>query len=114
MGYIRKPEMCRLISNVMDTLDKLEKWNGHIYNWYDTISLCPLEPIFISTVDSGNLMACMLCAAEIIRSRAARPEGPRQLATGLLDLLYTLNEYALPENKASKEPVESLLLPTKT
>ena len=109
MGYIRKPEMCRLISNVMDTLDKLEKWNGHIYNWYDTISLCPLEPIFISTVDSGNLMACMLCAAEIIRSRAARPEGPRQLATGLLDLLYTLNEYALPENKASKEPVESFL-----
>ena len=39
------------------TVEKMEKWNGHLYNWYDTRTLKPLRPRYISTVDSGNLVA---------------------------------------------------------
>lgn len=48
-----------LISRCLDTLERLEKWNGHLYNWYDTQTLEPLRPRYVSTVDSGNLCACL-------------------------------------------------------
>ena len=44
----------------LDTLDRLERYRGHFYNWYDTRSLKPLPPHYISTVDSGNLAAYLL------------------------------------------------------
>ena len=40
---------------VFSSLDKLERFRGHFYNWYDTQDLRPLDPKYISTVDSGNL-----------------------------------------------------------
>jgi cyclic beta-1,2-glucan synthetase len=36
-------------------MDRLQRYRGHFYNWYDTRTLEPLRPIYISTVDSGNL-----------------------------------------------------------
>ena len=42
-------------ANAFDTMDGLERHRGHFYNWYDTRSLKPLPPHYISTVDSGNL-----------------------------------------------------------
>jgi cyclic beta-1,2-glucan synthetase len=39
------------------TLDRLERFRGHFYNWYDTRDLRPLDPRYVSTVDSGNLAA---------------------------------------------------------
>ena len=44
------------LENVMDTIVKLDKWNGHLYNWYDTKTLKPLIPRYVSTVDSGNFV----------------------------------------------------------
>ena len=43
------------ISNTMQTLQSMERYSGHFYNWYDTQSLQPLPPNYISTVDSGNM-----------------------------------------------------------
>ncbi len=44
-----------LLENNLDVIDRLKKLNGHIYNWYDTQTLQPLNPRYVSTVDSGNL-----------------------------------------------------------
>ena len=44
------------LENVMDTIINLDKWNGHLYNWYDTKNLKPLIPRYVSTVDSGNFI----------------------------------------------------------
>ena len=43
-----------------DTLDRLERHRGHFLNWYGTADLVPLEPRYVSTVDSGNLAGCLL------------------------------------------------------
>ena len=51
-----------LIENIMSTIEKLPRWKGHLYNWYDTATCAPLEPAYVSTVDSGNLCACLLAA----------------------------------------------------
>lgn len=49
-----------LIGRILSTLEGLEKWRGHLYNWYDTASAAPLEPRYVSTVDSGNLCGCLI------------------------------------------------------
>jgi len=56
-GYLTVPEFAELTENSFQTYDKLEKYRGHIYNWYDTRTLQPIRPITISSVDSGNLAA---------------------------------------------------------
>ncbi len=48
------------IGETFSTLDKLERYRGHFYNWYDTRSLRPLLPLYVSSVDSGNLMGMLL------------------------------------------------------
>ena len=53
-----------LISRILDTVEGLEKWRGHLYNWYDTATLAPLRPRYVSTVDSGNLRGCLIALRE--------------------------------------------------
>jgi cyclic beta-1,2-glucan synthetase len=54
-GYINTGQLIERTSNTINTMQRMEKYRGHLYNWYDTVSLAPLYPKYISTVDSGNL-----------------------------------------------------------
>ncbi len=57
LEYIPLEEAVTKLYNIMKTVERLPKWNGHLYNWYNTRTLEPLRPRFISTVDSGNFIA---------------------------------------------------------
>lgn len=59
-GYITAGTLIERSSNTMSTMQRLERYRGHFYNWYDTQSLSPLIPKYISTVDSGNLAGHLL------------------------------------------------------
>lgn len=59
LGLCSAPEASELIEHILSTCEKLTKWRGHLYNWYDTRSLRPLVPEYVSTVDSGNFAACL-------------------------------------------------------
>ena len=54
-GYIPMQVLLIRTSNTLQTLQKMERYAGHFYNWYDTQTLLPLPPNYISTVDSGNM-----------------------------------------------------------
>ena len=54
--FITLKECILLLKNVLFTVQSLEKWNGHLYNWYNTKTLKPLLPKYVSTVDSGNFI----------------------------------------------------------
>ncbi len=54
LKYETKEYVLELLENVIETIISLPKWNGHLYNWYDTEKLTPLTPIIVSAVDSGN------------------------------------------------------------
>ncbi|MFZ5911460.1 MAG: GH36-type glycosyl hydrolase domain-containing protein [Chloroflexota bacterium] len=60
LGYIGPQELARRIENTFDGMDELEQVRNHWLNWYDTRTLAPLPPRYISTVDSANLAACLL------------------------------------------------------
>ena len=59
-GYISTGQLAERTANTLQTMQDMERHRGHFYNWYDTQSLRPLHPIYISTVDSGNLAAHLL------------------------------------------------------
>jgi cyclic beta-1,2-glucan synthetase len=59
-GYISQSELLDRTEKTFASLHKMERCRGHFYNWYDTQSLQPLLPRYISTVDSGNLSGHLL------------------------------------------------------
>ena len=59
-GYIPAGQLIERTANALHTMEALERHRGHFYNWYDTQSLQPLQPAYISTVDSGNLAGHLL------------------------------------------------------
>ena len=56
LSFISIEEANSIINNIIETIWKLKKWNGHLYNWYNIKTLEPLIPEYISTVDSGNFV----------------------------------------------------------
>ena len=56
LGFETKEETIGLISKMISSIEKLPKWNGHLYNWYDIKQLSALYPRYVSSVDSGNFV----------------------------------------------------------
>ena len=82
MGFISREKLEKTIGETISTLERMPKAEGHLYNWYDIESLKPLQPAYVSTVDSGNL-----CAG-LITARAALEElGNTKLAQRLQKLI---------------------------
>ena len=63
-GFIDTPGLVKRLERTISTIERMEKWEGHLYNWYDTESLAPLLPVYVSTVDSGNFVASLLTVKE--------------------------------------------------
>jgi cyclic beta-1,2-glucan synthetase len=63
-GFIDTPGLIERLEHTIDTVEHLDKWKGHLYNWYDTVTLSPLSPLYVSTVDSGNLIVCLVTVKE--------------------------------------------------
>ena len=59
--FIDSNELYKRLDNTLSTVEQMKKWNGHLYNWYDTRTLELLTPTYVSTVDSGNFF-CALSA----------------------------------------------------
>jgi cyclic beta-1,2-glucan synthetase len=67
LGFIQTPELAERIDSTLTTMEGLERLEGHLFNWYDTLSLAPLPPRYVSTVDSGNLAGALIVIAEGLR-----------------------------------------------
>ena len=58
-GYLTVDEVTEKLTRTMKTIDRLERYEGHLLNWYDIQTLSPLEPRYVSAVDSGNLLGAL-------------------------------------------------------
>ena len=74
LGMIAPPEFALETSQTLATYPGLAKHRGHLFNWYDIATLEPLEPLFLSTVDSGNLAASLWTLKQAALARRALPE----------------------------------------
>jgi hypothetical protein len=60
-------------NSTLTTMRRMERYDGHFYNWYDTLSLMPLHPKYVSTVDSGNLVGHLLTLRQGLLSLINEP-----------------------------------------
>lgn len=66
LELIDKEEAFSLIKNILESVESLEKWHGHLYNWYDIKTKKIMPPAFVSTVDSGNFVASLITVREFL------------------------------------------------
>ena len=91
-GYLTVPELAVQTQRSLATLSRIPKIRGHILNWYDTRTLEPLTPRFVSSVDSGNLVASLWTLQQGLLTRMKQPLLQPSMAEGLLDHLRALSE----------------------
>lgn len=107
-GYITYGGLLQRTAATLDTLRKLQRHRGHFYNWYDTLTLEPLTPRYVSSVDSGNLMACLLVLASALERIDDEPLIARTLGTGLRDTARLLGAELV--NVETRDPHTNLAL----
>ncbi|MCP5228561.1 MAG: cyclic beta 1-2 glucan synthetase [Candidatus Accumulibacter sp.] len=110
-GYIVAGQALERTANTLNTMDTLERYRGHFYNWYDTQTLRPLLPLYISTVDSGNLAGHLLTLRAGLLALADDRILPARLFEGLGDTLGILlgeaDEAAVEQATAFRNELES-------
>lgn len=110
LGYIGVLGLATRLRSTLDNLEKLERYRGHFLNWYDTQSLEPLPPRYVSTVDSGNLAACLIVLKQGCLMVAENNIPRWERWQGLLDTLAVLREIITELNKTTtREVITSLL-----
>ncbi|HTW82395.1 MAG TPA: glucoamylase family protein [Terracidiphilus sp.] len=84
LGFITVPEFAALTSRTLESIERLEKYRGHLYNWYDTRTLQPLDASpFVSSVDSGNFAASLFTLHSGAHGLANKPLLAQELFDGL-------------------------------
>src|SRR5262249_18312104 len=90
LGYLSLSALLDRLEKSFDTLERLDRLHGHFYNWYDTSTLHPLQPEYISTVDSGNLLACLLTVKQGLSEKAEESIPVPAVREGLADTLQLI------------------------
>ncbi|HSM30335.1 MAG TPA: glucoamylase family protein, partial [Woeseiaceae bacterium] len=91
-GYITVGECLRRVGNTLASMKRLERYRGHLYNWYDTRTLQPLHPRYVSSVDSGNLAGCLLTLQAGLAEMKHLPVLSANAWHGLMDTQRVLAE----------------------
>ena len=93
LGHLSTGGLIRRTQDTFATLDRLERHRGHFYNWYDTRTLLPMLPLYVSSVDSGNLAGHLLTLGSGLRELADRPVYSPRLFAGLHDTAQVLQGF---------------------
>jgi len=114
-GYLSPGAMLVRVASTLATLEQLARHRGHFYNWYDTETLQPLPPHYVSSVDSGNLAGHLLTLRQGLLAQIDAPVLAPRVFQGLADTLDVLRgerEAVLPEvlEQAMRESIAAALV----
>jgi cellobiose phosphorylase len=102
MGFISIAVFLDRTGNTLNSLMRMEKFKGHLYNWYNTHTLQPLYPKYISTVDSGNMVGHLLSFKQGLLEIPDKKIIAEEYFEGLLTMLYLVKENHNQGNKLGK------------
>ncbi|WP_422294311.1 glucoamylase family protein, partial [Candidatus Binatus sp.] len=91
-GWIGTHETVDRRGATLDTMKRMEQFRGHFYNWYGTRDLRPLDPKYVSTVDSGNLAGHLIALGNALREMIAQPVVGRNWLKGIEDSIALVRE----------------------
>jgi cyclic beta-1,2-glucan synthetase len=91
-GWLGKIETTERVEATLETMNRLERFRGHFYNWYDTRDLRPLDPKYVSSVDSGNLAGHLVALGNACRQMIGAPVTGLEWLAGIDDALEITRE----------------------
>src|SRR5690606_31807436 len=112
-GWISLADAVQRIEATIATVEKMERHRGHLFNWYETTTLRPLYPLYVSSVDSGNLAGHLVAVAAACAEWAEAPSVHLQGDfDGILDCVTILDESLseLPDDRRQLRPLRQRLL----
>ncbi len=86
-GWIGLSDMVGRLEATLGTMSRMHRFRGHFYNWYDTVNLRPLDPQYVSTVDSGNLAGHLIALANACEEEIGKLPSRQRIVAGLADHL---------------------------
>ncbi len=92
LGFITLENLINRLENIVSSMNNLDKYEGHFYNWYDIKNGKPLNPRYISAVDSGNLVGYLWLTEESLKDILNKPLLSKKNIDGLLSILELANE----------------------
>ena len=100
-GWVGRTETVDRLEATIATMNSLEQFHGHFYNWYDTRDLRPLDPQYVSSVDSGNLAGHLIALANACRGWIGRPMAGPEAFAGIEDALKLTREslQSIPDDR---------------
>ncbi|HEY5101913.1 MAG TPA: glucoamylase family protein [Steroidobacteraceae bacterium] len=103
-GWAGTIETVQRLEATLATMQRLQKFRGHFYNWYDTGDLRPLDPRYVSSVDSGNLAGHLLALANTCREWIEMQIADARSFDGVADALHLTREALeeLPDNRRTQ------------
>jgi len=108
-GYIPGTELLHRCNNALQTMLQLERYNGHFLNWYDTRTLLPLNPRYVSTVDSGNLSGHLLTLRQGLQELKSQPILKESFISGLNSTVAIISDLATGDEIDLVKKFSSLL-----
>jgi cellobiose phosphorylase len=94
LGHLSAHGLMLRTQDTVATMQRLERYRGHFYNWYETRTLKPLLPLYVSSVDSGNLAGHLLTLGAGLREQSEQKIFRPQIFEGLRDTLGILKDMA--------------------
>ncbi|MEW5314795.1 MAG: hypothetical protein WDW38_006264 [Sanguina aurantia] len=108
-GFLSAGRLLDRTVQTLATMRLLPRHRGHFYNWYDTLSLQPLAPLYISAVDSGNLAGHLLTLRPGLLALPDEPVFQPRVLQGLLDTLDALRAALDAPSAGTLMPLQHLL-----
>ncbi|MBI4566244.1 MAG: cyclic beta 1-2 glucan synthetase [Planctomycetes bacterium] len=100
LGYLSGAQLLDRTARTIESMEQMERHRGHFFNWYDTITRKPLPPLYVSSVDSGNLVGHVRVLRSGLLELASKPVLPAEAQDGLRDTLRILAEQLSPNDEA--------------
>ncbi len=107
-GFITVGQVLQRCEDTLRTMGRMERHQGHFYNWYDTRTLAPLHPMYISAVDSGNLAGHLLTLAPGLVNLADQPIVSKQAMDGVAITLRVVQDHAADASAATKDALNAM------
>jgi cellobiose phosphorylase len=108
-GYIGSAELIDRSNNTLQSMLKLERYKGHFYNWYDTLSLLPMQPRYVSTVDSGNLAGHLLTLRQGLLSLNNQPILGQNIYHGIKTTVNIIEDFSKNDDSVVINKIRALL-----
>ena len=109
LGWISQSAALMRMKETLETMQRMPRYRGHLYNWHDTRDLRVLEPAYVSSVDSGNLAGHLIAVAQACRAWGAAVAPRDAVVRQAIGDMVSLAQLALDNEPATADLVHALI-----